>query len=367
MSQTQFNKGDQVEVTTSPHNFSTGPYYPATVLRPVIKDKAHIFIQYQTIAPHDGGAPKPLKEIVAAANVRPTPPRELHRPFKAGDDVDALRAGRWYRGTVREILESSKYLVVLDGQAVKEFECESFDLRVHREWDDGSWVPPPVEDELELQIKSPGVVKCRKIKIKIRDKKEGMGASFESGTMEDDQDDQKFESKQFNPEEQKSSGVVKCRKIRFKLKANKKTARKLYANGTLVEVSSDEEGYKDAWYTARIVGYIGKDKFLVEYVSLVTEDGTQLLREEALASYIRPCPPPLPPVIQFKRFQKVDAWYNDGWWEGSISKVLTGSKYIVYFSSTFEEIEFKHSNLRLHQDWFNGHWVMDPCQDFYGC
>ena len=107
--------------------------------------------------------------------------------------------------------------------------------------------------------------------------------------------------------QQESSGVVKGRKIRFKVKAKKETMRKFFENGTLVEVSSDEEGYKDAWYTARIVGYNGKDKFLVEYVSLVTEDGTQLLREEALASYIRPCPPPLPPVIQFKLLQKVDA------------------------------------------------------------
>lgn len=73
--------------------------------------------------------------------------------------------------------------------------------------------------------------------------------------------------------------------------------RKKFENGTRVEVSSDEEGYKGAWYTATIVDYIGKDKFLVEYVSLVTEDRTQLLREEALASYIRPCPPPLPPVV----------------------------------------------------------------------
>ncbi|XP_061991990.1 protein AGENET DOMAIN (AGD)-CONTAINING P1 isoform X1 [Rosa rugosa] len=379
MSETHFNQGDQVEVTTSVHGGSTGPYYPATVLRPVIKDKARILVQYQTLTAH-GGGPKPLREIVEVGNVRPMPPRELHRPFKVGDDVDAFREKGWYRGTVREILENSKYLVVLDGKADLEFERDHFDLRVHREWDDGSWVPP-LPQELELQQKSSGVVKCRKITIKIKDKKETMGANyFGRGTLEDD--DQEFEYEKFNlrlhrewddrssvpplPEGQKSSGVVKCRKIRFKLKAKKETVRRNFENGTLVEVSSDEEGYKDAWYTATIVDYIGKDKFLVEYVSLVTDDRTQLLREEASSSHIRPCPPPLPPLVQFKVLQKVDAWYNEGWWEGSISKVLTGSKYVVYFSSTKEELEFKHSNLRLHQDWCNGHWVMDPCQDFYG-
>ncbi|KAL6193602.1 hypothetical protein ACLB2K_034686 [Fragaria x ananassa] len=334
MSQTRFHKGDQVEVTTSVHGGSTGPYYPATVLRPVIKDKSHIFVEYQTqTAP--GRAPKPLKEIVLLTNVRPTPPRELHRPFKVGDDVDAFRAKGWYRGTVRDILENSKYLVVVDGQADQEFECDHFDLRVHREWDDGSWVPPLLPEEK----KSPEVVKSRKITIKIRDKKETMGASFKSGTLEDDQE---LESEQLNlrchrewddrssipplPKELKSSGVVNSRKIRFNLRAKKESMRKKFENGTRVEVSSDEEGYKGAWYTATIVDYIGKDKFLVEYVSLVTEDRTQLLREEALASYIRPCPPPLPPVVQYKLLQKVDAWYNEGWWEGSITKVLTGSK-----------------------------------------
>lgn len=49
--------------------------------------------------------------------------------------------------------------------------------------------------KLELQKKSPEVVKSRKITIKIRDKKETMGASFESGTLEDDQE---LESEQLN-------------------------------------------------------------------------------------------------------------------------------------------------------------------------
>lgn len=205
-----------------------------------------------------------------------------------------------------------------------------------------------------------------------------MGANFDKETLVDDQADQEFGPEQFNlrfhrdwddrslvpslPQEKKSSGMVHSRKMRFKLKSKKETVSANFKTGTVVEVCSDEDGYKDAWYTARIVEYIGKDKFLVEYMSLVTDDDeSQLLREEAFASYIRPCPPPLPPVAKFELLQKVDAWYNEGWWEGSIYKVLTGSKYAVYFSSTNEELEFKHSDLRLHQDWRNGNWVMDPC------
>lgn len=156
MSQTHFHKGRLVEVTRSDHGGSTGPYYPATVLRPLTKDKAHIFVQYQTLTAHkaDGG-PKPLTEFVELGNVRPAPPRELHRLFKVGDDVDNFRAKGWSRGTVREILENSKYLVVLDGQADQEFESDHFNLRLHREWDDGSWVPP-LPEEVCFVISSSG-------------------------------------------------------------------------------------------------------------------------------------------------------------------------------------------------------------------
>lgn len=52
--------------------------------------------------------------------------------------------------------------------------------------------------KLGLQQKSSGVVKCRKITFKLRDKKETMGENFANGTLVDDQADQEFESEQFN-------------------------------------------------------------------------------------------------------------------------------------------------------------------------
>ena len=61
--------------------------------------------------------------------------------------------------------------------------------------------------------------------------------------------------------------------------------------GAMVEVRSDEEGFRGSWYTAIIVDLIGNDKFLVEYQTLRTEDETELLREEADVSDIRPYPP----------------------------------------------------------------------------
>ncbi|XP_068325579.1 protein AGENET DOMAIN (AGD)-CONTAINING P1-like [Pyrus communis] len=301
MSQTHFSKGDEVEVVTKPSRGSTGPYYPATVRRSVVKDKAHILVQYQTLTTPNAVSPRLLQEIVELGNVRPAPPRELYQFFKVGDDVDAYRENGWSRGTVTDILENSKYLVALRGE---EFECEQCDLRIHRDWDDGSWVPPFQEENSSSGM----VVKSRKLVLKFKCGKKPLGASFE--------------------------------------------------NGTVVEVSSDEEGYKDAWYTAKIIDHVGNNKYLVEYLYLVTDDGTKdPLREETWASYIRPCPPALPSVAHFKVLQKVDAWYNEGWWEGTVSKVLGGLMYVVYFSSTNEELMFEHSNLRPRQDWINGQWI----------
>ncbi|RXI01728.1 hypothetical protein DVH24_015077 [Malus domestica] len=130
-----------------------------------------------------------------------------------------------------------------------------------------------------------------------------------------------------------------------------------FTKGTPVEVCSDEDGFHGAWFAATIVEAVGGDKFLIEYQSLRTEDDSAFLREEIDALHIRPNPPENA-VEHFSLLQEVDALYNDGWWVGMISKVLSGSRYIVYFRSTYEEIEFQQSELRLHQDWIGGKWVM---------
>ncbi|PON93132.1 Agenet domain containing protein [Trema orientale] len=300
-------KGDQVEVTKPGHG-STGPYFPATVLRSPAKTKfnnALVFVEYRTLkAPSVNGTDgyQRLKEVVNLVNVRPAPP-PMPGPqlfFKVGDDVDVFLWNGWSRGVVMEILEDSRYLVLYLDTA-QEIVCPQHNLRLHMEWDDGSWVPPLLD-----QRKSPTAEMERNMKLKII--------------------------------------------------FGKKPLELKFGRGAIVEVSSDEEGYKDSWYIAKIVGSIGSDKFLVEYQDLLTDDGAQLLREEADARHIRPEPPLLPAVCHFKMLQKVDAWYNDGWWEGVISELLTGSQYVVYFRSTNEELIFKHSNLRPHLDWINGKW-----------
>lgn len=131
----------------------------------------------------------------------------------------------------------------------------------------------------------------------------------------------------------------------------------LFCKGTLVEVSSDEDGFQGAWFAATTVEPTGKDKYLVEYQSLRTEDDKEFLKEEIDIKHIRPSPPETLMVDRFNKLDEVDALYNDGWWVGVISKVCSNSKYVVYFKTTKEELTFEHSDLRLHQDWINGKWV----------
>ncbi|XP_015891745.3 DUF724 domain-containing protein 2 isoform X2 [Ziziphus jujuba] len=133
--------------------------------------------------------------------------------------------------------------------------------------------------------------------------------------------------------------------------------------GSEVEVSSDEDGFKGAWFRATIVespisssASKKRKKALVEYKNLVTDDGSKQLREHIDSSYVRP----LPPDVNDCGFQEgdvVDADYKDGWWTGIIRKVLEKSKYRVFFDNPPDVIEFELSHLRLHQDWVGGKWV----------
>lgn len=142
MAESHLNEGDRVEVIKMKGQSSSGPYYPATVLRSPTRNKSHVFIEYQSLffskeVGSDGQ--HRLREYVDLNNVRPMPPPELNRCFKLGDTVDAYRDNGWSSGTVKDIYENSRYLVLVHDTA-QETEFEQFNLRLHREWHDRSWV-----------------------------------------------------------------------------------------------------------------------------------------------------------------------------------------------------------------------------------
>ncbi|KAL3814622.1 hypothetical protein ACJIZ3_015890 [Penstemon smallii] len=118
-----------------------------------------------------------------------------------------------------------------------------------------------------------------------------------------------------------------------------------FSPGAAVEVSSDEDGLEGAWFSGTINL---KDD----------DDDTKLLREEVDGLRLRPSPPDVEIVDRFEALEQVEALYNDGWWVGVVAKVLKDDKYYVYFESSDEKLKFRHSDLRVHQEWINGKWVI---------
>ncbi|XVE80842.1 hypothetical protein DITRI_Ditri15bG0013000 [Diplodiscus trichospermus] len=137
----------------------------------------------------------------------------------------------------------------------------------------------------------------------------------------------------------------------------------IFSEGREVEVTSDEEGYKGAWFTATIVKppkSNTKGKALVRYKNLLEGDNETPLTENITLSFIRPLPPQpqIPGDQYFEVKDVVDAFYLDGWWAGSVSEVFDNPKrYIVSFTNPPEEIEFSPSDLRPHWEWVDGKWV----------
>lgn len=290
-----FKTGAEVEISSNDEGFR-GAWYSGTVIRPLkskSKSKRKIFVQYKTLMA-DEAQTEPLREELDVVQLRPPAPRERCRSFMFSEEVDAYHNDGWWEGVITEVhLEDNKFSVFFRSTR-EQMEFGPSELRLHREWVNGKWVPP-IEEETE------------------------------------------------------STSTVK--------EPCKEMVEEKFGIGTLVEVSSDEDGFQGAWFGATIVEQLSNEEYLIEYQSLRNDDDTELLKEKVDSMHIRPYPPETVGVGPFSLLEKVDALYNDGWWVGVISEVLKGQKYIIYFRGTDEEMEFKHSGLRLHQDWIDGKWV----------
>ncbi|KAI5398691.1 hypothetical protein KIW84_064171 [Lathyrus oleraceus] len=156
------------------------------------------------------------------------------------------------------------------------------------------------------------------------------------------------------------------------------------------------------------------DKFVVEYDKIMEdEEGTKGLQETATLFQLRPIPPK--EIIQdFQHGDEVEAYHNEGWWEGCISRYkvedgyygswftgmifhcLRGDKFVVeydkimedeegtkalqettklsqlrpiphneitkdfqvvYFKDWSEQQAYSDEELRRHHKWVNGSWI----------
>ncbi|KAI5398704.1 protein AGENET DOMAIN (AGD)-CONTAINING P1 [Lathyrus oleraceus] len=291
---TFFKPGSLVEISIYENGFR-GSWFTGKIVR---CQGDEFVVEYEKIMADEEGT-KALQETVKEFQLRPVPPKEISRDFQPGDEVEAYHNDGWWEGSICGSLEDGKSYVYF-GNTTQEYPDEQ--LRRHHKWIGGSWIPPfPQQDENEVK---------KTVRVK-------------------------------------ASEILSGDNVELMLKP-----------GTLVEVCSDEDGLKGVWFSATLVEPKAGWRFVVEYDSLLDDNYSDLLREEISLLQIRPRPPKTDDVDQFKFLDEVDAYYRDGWWVGVVSKVLGDSKYVVYFRNFNEEMEFQHSQLRLHQDWVDNKWVM---------
>lgn len=128
-----------------------------------------------------------------------------------------------------------------------------------------------------------------------------------------------------------------------------------------VEVTSDDDGFRGAWYVAKITQdpKLMDNYVEVEYNELLVEDNeSKKLTERVHVSFVRPLPPVgkgLNEVIEVN--DVVDAFFNDGWWVGVVEDVVDdGRKFVVSFDDPPDTMVCRRSDVRVHFDWVDGNW-----------
>ncbi|KAH6792449.1 hypothetical protein C2S52_002926 [Perilla frutescens var. hirtella] len=107
------------------------------------------------------------------------------------------------------------------------------------------------------------------------------------------------------------------------------------------------------WFAATIVEDLGNGAFLVEYKD---KNGASVKGEVAYL-HVRPSPP----IIKGRKFgksEKVEAFFNFGWWTGMVAKKLEKNGYIVYFEQMKLDNVFDRSEMRPYMDWKDGKWFV---------
>lgn len=159
---------------------------------------------------------------------------------------------------------------------------------------------------------------------------------------------------------QRPKVATKPRLEKVKLRMGERTLMVGLLRGLKVEIAHGEKRILNTWYPAVILGPVYNGNYLVEYRTLIADNGRERVKEEVDVLCIRPCPPILQRAHQFQPNDRVDAWDVNGWRIGQICKTMKDSMYQVYFRATNTVVEFQHANLRPHQRFIDGSWVLAP-------
>ncbi|PKA49711.1 hypothetical protein AXF42_Ash004252 [Apostasia shenzhenica] len=150
-----------------------------------------------------------------------------------------------------------------------------------------------------------------------------------------------------------------------------------------IELLCQDSGIRGCWFSCSVV-QISHSRLKVQYKDVQNEDDCGNL-EEWVPAYrvaasdklgmrlsgrftIRPCPEfdNLPETAALQIGTAVDAWWNDGWWEGVVIGVQgSGDDSLqVYFPGEDFLLSCSRSSVRISKDWSGNRWVsIDPKPD----
>ncbi|CAI0402358.1 unnamed protein product [Linum tenue] len=298
----QFKPGDRVEVSFDDPGFR-GSWFAGTVIRREAKNPNRYIVEYDQLYEDEFGE-KLLQETLDWIQLRPPPPPEKKKKvqFKFGDKVEAFHSDGWWEGAITAEHSGGKFAVFLRGSK-EQIVFEEKDLRLPVQWVKGKWEPrfEQVQREKERNVSTS---LNRFINMQRSLEKTGTRPS-------------KVAKRESSSEPKADSN---CPKEVMK-----------FTQGIQVEVTTEDDGFKGAWFAATIIEPSGEDEYLIEYKTLTNDDDTEFLREDIRACNIRPCPPEITVVDGFEVMDEVDAYYNEAWWVGVIAKILINCNYVVYF------------------------------------
>ncbi|KAF4363367.1 hypothetical protein G4B88_002114 [Cannabis sativa] len=150
--------------------------------------------------------------------------------------------------------------------------------------------------------------------------------------------------------------------------------RSPFKKGSTVEVSSLEDGLRNAWFPATVLqppslptkkktNRRSNSKMTVQYKHILAQDGTFLV-EQVHTFLVRPNPPSLPDTKNpFHLNDVVDAFHDEIWWTGVVVDVRNDDDYIVRFIFPPDVLFCKRSQLRPHWDWAGRKWLRPQKQE----
>ncbi|KAG8067063.1 hypothetical protein GUJ93_ZPchr0005g14382 [Zizania palustris] len=413
-----FRDGDLVEVLPEEPGYR-GAHFAAAVTRFHPKPRGYTVV-YDAFVDSDGSS-LPLPEVAPACQVRPRPPETpLRGPPAEHAAVDAFRGDAWWLGVALGGDRADGRVAVYFPETRKVMEFDAANVRPHLEWVAGEWLSPENMEisktmtytkgtQVEVaKLEGNSVVAWFSAAVEKAIWKNNFVVDYNCTKSEDGSALPKeiVDLKHIRPCPPHASAVSFCIndevegfqgngwwlgvitevhpgfRYTFKLahlgnevQLDQKALRLRYdwthgqwqqvsqnvlttkiAEGSKVEVSSNDEGFHGSWFQGTALKSFD-NKILVEYDTLKADDETTPLKEAIEVQQVRPCPPDIPVTSGFNFLDEVDAHWNDGWWAGVISKVISDQRYMVYFKSSQEEMEFGHEQLRPHCDWVGGRWM----------